>query len=463
MVEVCLKGTRALVMGLGLHGGGVETVRYLTRMGAEVRCTDLKPKKAIESSIEALSNLDVQYVLGKHRLEDFEWADIIVKNPAVPSSSPWIAGRSNVETDLSLFLKSCKSPILALTGSKGKSTAVSALLHLLKTKHPGARLGGNITINPLAFVHLLKPSDPVILELSSWQLADLRGRELLRPQIAGITNLMHDHQDYYRNFADYEADKTTIFELQGAEEFSIFPDDEYGRRWSKASVSKSYLVRKGEPREKFFKGSFIGGGNVGYFSDGVEREPLIAKELRVPGEAFRLNLLFAGTMARLWGLDSREILETSESFAGIPYRMEFFLERDGIRYYDDTASTIPSATAAALLAIDRPVILIAGGANKELDFSPFEETAKKAKSIIMLAGSATDIWLPRLRAIGLEIEDAKHSMAAAVATAKREARSGDAIILSPGAASFGMFRHEFERGDIFKAAVMQENPPYPGD
>jgi len=451
MEEIRLRGIRALVMGLGLHGGGVETVRYLVRMGAVVRCTDLNSKKLIRPSIEALSNLDVEFILGEHRSEDFDWADIIIKNPAVPASSPWIAGRNNVETDISLFLKRCKSPVLALTGSKGKSTAVSALLHFLKVRHPGARLGGNITTSPLVFSHLLKPSDPVILELSSWQLADLRGLGLLRPRIAGITNIMHDHQNRYSNFSDYEADKTTIFELQGADDFSIFPDDEYGLRWSAASRAKSYLVRKNEPREKSFRGSFIGSGELGYFSDGREREPLLAKELRVPGEAFRLNLLFAGTAARLWGLDSQEILEASASFAGIPYRMEFFLEHNGIRYYDDTASTIPNATAAALLAIDRPAILIIGGANKELDFSPFDKLAKKAKRIIMLAGSATDIWLPRLRAMGLKIEDAKHSMAVAVAAARKEAESGDAIILSPGSASFGMFRHEFERGDAFKA------------
>ena len=457
MGEVRLKGAHALVMGLGFHGGGVETVRYLIRMGAEVRCTDLNSKEVIRPSIEALSNLDVQYVLGEHRQEDFDWADIIVKNPAVPLSSPWIAGRNNVETDLSLFLRHCKSPVLALTGSKGKSTAVSALLHFLKLHHPGARLGGNITTSPLAFAHLLKPGDPVILELSSWQLADLRSRNLLRPKIAGITNLMHDHQNRYETFADYEADKTTIFELQGSGDFSVFPDDEYGRRWSASSRANSYLVRKNEPQEKFFKGSFIGSGQVGYFNNGVEREPLLARKLQVPGETFRLNLLFAGTMARLWGLDSREILKASASFAGIPYRMEFFLERDGIRYYDDTASTIPDATVAALLAMDRPVVLIAGGTNKELNFSSFDKFAKKAKRIIMLAGSATDIWLPRLRAMGLEIEDAKHSMAAAVAAAQREARGGDAIILSPGAASFGMFSHEFERGDVFKDVVLHKS------
>jgi len=456
MGEDSLRGIRALVMGLGFHGGGIETVRYLARMGAEVRCTDLNPKEVIQSSVEALANLDIKFILGEHRLEDFDWADIIVKNPAVLPSSPWISGRDNVETDLSLFLRECKSPILALTGSKGKSTAVSALLHFLKPQHPGTQLGGNITINPLAFAHLLKPDDPVILELSSCQLADLQSRGLLRPKIAGITNLMHDHQNRYKTFADYEADKVTIFELQDENDFSIFPDDEYGRKWSEASKAKSYLVRSSEPREISFKGSFIDSRKVGYFCDGTERESLIARELRVPGEAFRLNLLFAGTLARLWGLNSREILEASANFAGIPYRMEFFLERDGIRYYDDTASTIPKATASAVLAVNRPVILIAGGTDKELDFSPFDGAARKAKRIIMLAGSATDIWLPRLRAMGLEIEDAKHSMAAAVAAARREAESGDAVILSPGAASFGMFRHEFERGDIFKALALQE-------
>lgn len=456
MKQTGLRGLKILVMGLGLHGGGVETARYLARQGARVTCTDLRNDTELKPSITALEGLDIQYILGRHREEDFDSADIIVKNPAVPSDSRWIAGRNNIETDISLFLKASTSPLLAVTGSKGKSTAVTALHYILKRQHPGTRLGGNITVSPLSFVHELKTDDPVILELSSWQLADLRGRKILHPRIAGITNLMHDHQDRYESFEAYEADKTVIIENLKSNDYTVFPDNVYGRKWSKKSHGTSFLIRNGTPDRTGFRGAYLDERNRGWFisgsNTGSDRVQIVPESLKVPGEPFRMNLLFASTMARLWGCSSDMILDAASDFPGVPYRMEMFLHAEGIRYYDDTTATIPDAAAAAVNAMDCPVILIAGGADKKLDFAPFDKAAEVPKRIIMLKGSATDTWLPRLRSSGVDIDGPYDSMEAAVAAAHRIAEPGDAVLLSPGAASFGMFRHEFERGDAFKAA-----------
>lgn len=438
-------------MGLGLHGGGVETARYLAGRGALVTCTDLRSEIELEPSIKALHGLNIKYVLGHHRNEDFDSADLIVKNPAVPADSPWLAGRRNVETDISLFLKVSKSPLLAVTGSKGKSTTVSALHYILKKKYPGARLGGNITVSPLTFVDEINENDPVILELSSWQLADLRGRNILRPRVAAITNLMNDHQNRYNSFKDYEADKTVIFESLTSEEYAVFPDDDFGRRWSAESSGTTFLIRNGIPEADSFKGAFLDKSGIGWIRRESGNEMILPAHLSVPGEPFRMNMLFAAVMAYLWGCSAKLIVETISEFPGVPYRMEMFMESDNIRYYDDTAATIPDATAAAVMAMDRPVVLIAGGTDKELDFAPFDEAAGIPRKIIMLKGSATDTWLPRLRAAGIDVEGPFDDMADAVEAAGRAARSGDAILLSPGATSFGMFVHEFQRGDVFKA------------
>ncbi|MCK5250991.1 MAG: UDP-N-acetylmuramoyl-L-alanine--D-glutamate ligase [Spirochaetaceae bacterium] len=456
MEQTEIKGLKVLIMGLGLHGGGVETARYLAGQGARITCTDLRSDADLEPSITALEGLGIQYVLGGHRKEDFDSADIIVKNPAVPSDSPWIAGRNNIETDISLFLKASASPLLAVTGSKGKSTAVTALHHILRRKHPGAHLGGNITVSPLSFVHELKSGDPVILELSSWQLADLRGRDILHPRIACITNLMHDHQNRYDSFDEYEADKTIIFENLKPDDYSVFPDDGYGGKWSKKSHGTSFLIRSSSPERTDFRGAYLDEKNRGWFisgsDSGSDREQILPEVLRVPGEPFRMNLLFASTMAKLWGCGSDMILDAASDFPGVLYRMEMFLDAADIKYYDDTTATIPEAAAAGVNAMNRPVVLIAGGTDKELDFAPFDTAAVIPKRIIMLKGSATDTWLPRLRSSGVEVDGPYDSMEAAVAAANRIAVPGDAVLLSPGATSFGMFRHEFERGDVFKAA-----------
>ncbi len=441
-------------MGLGLHGGGAATARFLIEQGAEVCCTDLRKEAELEPTLKGLEGLNIRYVLGSHREEDFESADMIVKNPAVPANSPWISGRKNIETDISLYLKSSSAPLLAITGSKGKSTVVSALYHILKTQYPGTKLGGNITVSPLSFIHDLKPGSPVILELSSWQLADLRGKGILHPRVCGITNLMHDHQNRYESFEDYEADKTVILENLSSDDYSIFPDDTFGERWSGISGGKSLFVKRGIPENEEFQGAYLDESGRGWFngeSEG-EREQLMPEQLMVPGEPFRINSLFASLMARLWGCNSETILHSVSNYSGVPYRMEMFLDSGGIRYYDDTTATIPDACAAAVKAMDRPVILIAGGTDKELDYTPFDEAAAIPKRIIMLKGSATETWIPRLRSASVEIEGPYESMEAAVKAAQSFAEPGDAILLSPGATSFGMFQHEFRRGDAFKSS-----------
>ena len=454
--EANLSELNVLVMGLGLHGGGVETARYLARQGARVTCTDLRSEAELESSIASLANLGIRYVLGEHRMEDFEKADIIVKNPAVPSDSRWIAGRTNVETDISLFLQMSNSPILAVTGTKGKSTVVSALHHLLTAPCPGVRVGGNITVNPLSFIDELNPSEPVILELSSWQLADLHGRSLLKPEICCITNLMHDHQNHYKTIGDYEADKTVIFENADTNDITIFPDSPHGRNWHEKSGGTSYFIRGTPPTKPDYRGSWLDEKGQGWFDGGSGKVRIIPETLRIPGIPFRLNMLFAATMAYLRGCGPREILIASTNFSGVRYRMEMFLETGGIRCYDDTTATIPEATAAAIKAMDRPVILIAGGSDKKLDCAPISKAAAFTKRIILLQGSATKKWQPLIEATGAWIDGPYDDMDGAVDAAFEAAEPGDAIVLSPGAASFGMFHHEFHRGDAFKAACRRQ-------
>ncbi len=446
-----LAGKKVLVMGLGLHGGGLETVRYLLKKGARVSCTDLRTASDLAPTLTALKGLPVRFVLGEHRREDFDAADIIVKNPAVPSDSSWLKGRTNIETDLSLFLKNAPGLVLAVTGSKGKSTVVSALHYILKKTCPGARLGGNITVSPLSFADELTPGDPVVLELSSWQLADLRGRGLLKPRIACITNLMHDHQNRYASFADYESDKKVILENLSSGDFAVFPHNHFGRQWAEETAAQCFLI--GENGNVEARRSSVS-------QDELRAENLVPRNLKVPGEPFRLNMLFAGVMARLWGIPAREIRAALESFPGVPYRMELFLETGGIRFYDDTTATIPDAAAAAVQAMDGPFVLIAGGNDKNLDFSPLDDVLSIPRRVVLLEGTATPAIAERLRKAGKDFdgpfgsmeEAVRAAVKAAIPAAGKKAAPASAVLLSPGATSFGIFHHEFERGDAFKAA-----------
>jgi UDP-N-acetylmuramoylalanine--D-glutamate ligase len=193
-------GMKVLIMGLGLHGGGLESARYLLRHGADLTVTDLRDEKTLAASIEQLETSRsvvpggaIRYVLGRHETDDFRNADMVIKNPGVRPDSPYLKAARHIETDIGLFLAAIgKLPVrlMAVTGSKGKSSVSSALYWALKESNKRAFLGGNITVSPLSFLDELQNGDTVVLELSSWQLGDLKGRTaedgsaLLKPKAA---------------------------------------------------------------------------------------------------------------------------------------------------------------------------------------------------------------------------------------------------------------------------------------
>jgi len=170
------KGLRVLIMGLGLHGGGIASARFFSQIGAIVTVTDLRDATSLESALQQLKGLPIRYVLGRHEVRDFESADIVIKNPGVRNDSPYLAYATHIETDISIFLRYSESAVIAVTGSKGKSTVATAIWHVLSRNMPKALLGGNITVSPLDFLQETSEEVPVVLELSSWQLGDLRDK-----------------------------------------------------------------------------------------------------------------------------------------------------------------------------------------------------------------------------------------------------------------------------------------------
>ena len=440
------KDKKVTVMGLGLNGGGLASVRYLASMGAQVTATDLRSAEILAPSIEALKDLDVRYVLGEHRMEDFSEADLVVKNPAVPVSSPFLKASKRVETDLSLFLSLCTSPVLAVTGSKGKSTVVSALHHILKKKYPNTRLGGNITVSPLSFLDELDSDDPVILELSSWQLGDLKGRNLLHPEIAVLTNIMNDHQNMYNDFEDYVDDKKEVFRGQNRKQHSIFLLDSRGRSFAAEAPGTSHFYSTSAEGDA----DIYMDGEKGYFRNAGELEELLPPKLMTPGRYFRQNCLIAASAARIFGLDPVTITEALSDFPGVPHRLELVREHNKVGYYNDTTATIPEAMAAAVESFDRPVHLICGGTDKELDYSSSAPVLKQAKALYILNGTASDKLKAELNREGIPFHDGYESLEEAFRDASKAAAPGEVVLMSPGATSFGMFINEFDRGNSFR-------------
>lgn len=447
-----LRGLKVTVMGLGLNGGGIEAARFFARRGAQVVATDLRPEEVLKPSIEALKDLPIRYVLGKHDPEDFTSADLVVKNPAVRPDSPFLRMAKRVETDISLFLTYFTGPILAVTGSKGKSTTVSAIHYGLMGVYPKARLGGNITVSPLSFLEDLEPETPVVLELSSWQLADLPDPRILKPKIAVITCILPDHQDRYPDMETYVRDKEIIYRSQSKENATLLHyDDPYGRRFLATTPGTPYAV-SASPLPQDVWGAYLQEGKgVAVLPSG--KEEILPEKVNLLGNHQKKNLLFAALALRLWGVPLEIIRQRLAEFPGVEHRLEYCGEIGGIRFYNDSAATVPEATAFGIESFTTPLRLITGGTDKNLDFTPLLPVIGKSRGIYLLEGTGTVKLKNLLDEARIPYRGPYNSLENAVREAYREAKAGETILFSPGCTSFGMFLNEFDRGRKFKEIV----------
>ncbi|MGB4571776.1 MAG: UDP-N-acetylmuramoyl-L-alanine--D-glutamate ligase [Rectinemataceae bacterium] len=462
-----LAGMKVTVMGLGLHGGGLASAKFLADAGADVTVTDLRDEKTLAPSIAAMEGRKVRYVLGMHEMSDFSGADMVIKNPAVKADSPYLGVSKCVETDISIFLRFSRSPLVAVTGSKGKSSTASAIHHGFIASGVHALLGGNITVSPLGFLDETAADRPVVLELSSWQLADMRGKGILKPRIAILTAIMPDHMNYYGSMETYVADKRLIYADQDANDFTLCNlDQDWGRSFAAETrgTVAGYCDADHGSAGAWFNPDDPPGLARGYCRlPGAEAwspgEEIVPAELAVQGPHMRRNLLAASLALRLMGVDASAVRAAAASFPGVEHRLEFFAESDGIRWYNDSAATIPQATAAALESFTTPVVLVTGGTDKNIDFSPVREAYRKARRLILLSGSGTDKLMMLLRENGIAFEGPYGDLDTAVDRAAAAAEKGDSVVLSPGCASFGMFLHEFDRGLRWKEAVRRKLSP----
>jgi len=472
-----LRGASVLVMGLGLHGGGLAAVRYLVERGARCTVTDLRSESELRPSLENLPP-EVRLVLGRHQERDFAEADLVVKNPAVPRHVPILQHARAITTDIALFLaeRPPGAPLVAITGTKGKSTTAAATAHLLEAHPAGVRLGGNITISPLSFLDGLPPETPVVLELSSFQLGDLRFcrdfnrngdppspesvpessmlAPILRPHVAVITSIFRDHQDYYGSMDAYVADKRWIYHEMPQEGLCVFDDGAWGRGFADDAIALGVA-----PDRIVSVGTEVPPGYG----------PTVPDRLRLHGDHMRHNLAMAMIAAYRCGAPSEAIVEAARSFTGVPHRMEHLGRRRGhagsIAVVNDTAATIPEASLAAVQSIyasepDTGLVLIAGGTDKDLDLTPLVSAIDLVHNrrgvTVLLAGTATDRLLreePRLRELVIgPFHEFEPAVTRAMDAADDERRD-TIVILSPGCTSFGMFRNEFDRGDQFRALL----------
>ncbi|MBI5465887.1 MAG: UDP-N-acetylmuramoyl-L-alanine--D-glutamate ligase [Candidatus Kerfeldbacteria bacterium] len=451
-----LIGRRVLVLGLGLHGGGAAVARWLSRHQAAVTVSDLKSRSELGLVLRRLRGLPIRYVLGAHPLSLLRGCDLIVQNPAVPMDLPLLkqARRRGiqVENEASLFLKLCPSKfILGVTGSKGKSTTAALLGAMMQSWNKRAVVAGNIR-DAVMFDVLdgLTTSTPVVLELSSWHL-ELVGRHRLSLPLAVVTNVYQEHLNRYSSFRAYAQAKAQIFLHQQANQAVVLNyDNPVTRRLARQAPGKIYWF---SCRRSVTRGAYLAGSKA-YWRAGQTKRLLFTKQdVKIPGLHNLANALAAAAAAYLSGVPPVNIRAALRAFIGFHDRLEFIGKVRGVDFYNDTTATAPAATEAALEAFGRqPLVVIAGGADKNLDYRHLAKILRqRVDALVLLPGSATVKLQQGLRHFRHVLLAA--SMPEAVRLSAACARSGGAVLLSPGAASFGLFRHEFDRGAQFARAV----------
>ncbi len=452
---------RVLVMGLGVHGGGIGVAKFLAKRGARVTVTDLKTAGQLEESLKQLAGLPIQYVLGEHRESDVLASDMIVRNPGVPREHPLLQLASAhgipIEMEISLFFLLCPAPIIGITGTKGKTTTTLLTGAMLKAKDARTVVAGNLRVSALELLDQIDATTPVVLELSSWQCEGLEAHKL-SPHIACITNLYPDHLNRYKDMADYAAAKALIFVNQKPDDCVILnADQEASHDFARQARSRIVWFS----RKQRVDGVYVSGDEILYqpSNQTTTHAPLTIasrRDIGLIGEHNVENVLAATALALAADVAPEQIRSALQDFRGAPHRLEVVRELNGVRYVNDTTATAPAAAIAALKAIGDDIILIAGGADKSLDFETLGRSASlRAKAILLLEGSATEKLDEMIRygGGGNKIVGRFNSLRDAVAQAHTIARDGDTVLLSPGCASFGMFNNEFERGDQFREIV----------
>lgn len=456
------KNKKALVMGLGLNeeGSGISAVKFLLQAGAQVTVTDLKTKTQLASQIKRLGNSakKIKFVLGCHRESDFLSADLVLKNPGVPRTSAFLKLASDlgvpIYTDISLFFQLFGTKkIIGITGTRGKSTTTSLIYELIKHKDKGVIIGGNIQKSPLTQLESVL-GHWAVLELSSWMLESLEPIKL-SPHIAVFNNIYPDHLNTYSGLDDYISAKKNILRFQNSADFLVINrDNNHTRKIGKEAVSKRFWFSLKSFDEE--NGSYIKDQKIFFRREGVEQEICSVSEVAIIGRHNLENILGAVTVVGILGISPKNIKKTLQQFKGIANRLELIKNISGVDYYNDTTSTTPEATLAGLKTLGskrKNIILLAGGADKGLDFGLLPKNIDKyCKAVILFSGTGTERLKKYLKNSSVPLTIV-NSMSEAVNLSQAISSSGDVVLLSPACASFGMFVNEFDRGQQFVDCV----------
>lgn len=445
-----LNNKKILIMGLGISG--IATIRVLNKLGAKIYVHDLKDEEDLKDILDEIKDIHIIKYLGRTPV-DLSQIDLIVKSPGIPPKNIILieALEKNIKVinDIeigSMFSKS--ENIIAITGTNGKTTSTTLIGQILKREKLNVSIGGNIGMSIIEKMIDGKKDDYFLLETSSFQLEHTVD---FKPNISLILNITPDHLDWHGSFENYVEAKKKIFQNQDSDDYTILNyDDSLVRDFGKDI--KSNLIYF-SVKNKLDRGVYIEAENILINLNGERIKLLPLKELLLKGSHNLENILASVAVSFILGVSIQTIRNILREFKGVEHRLEFVVEKNSRSFYNDSKGTNVDSSIKAIEAVDAPIILIAGGYDKKIEFEDFIKSFQgKVKAIILLGQTSLKIS-KTAKKLGFDEVYLVNSMKEAVDLAYNLSTKGDNILLSPACASWDMFKNFEERGRAFKEAV----------
>lgn len=433
---------RFLVVGLGVTG--IETSKFLRSKGAPVRATDSREARELGPAVEELAAGGMEIRCGTHAPELFEWADTIVLSPGVRFDLPEIrdaqgAGKT-VISEVELAWNFISKPVIGITGTNGKTTTTSLLSEILRRSGMKIFTGGNIGTPLISVAGKDDEYDFLLLELSSFQL---QGTRNFTPHVAVILNISPNHLDHHSSMEEYEAAKLRLFANQTEDDWAVFnAEDPAVLRGSGGFRAKkvSFGIRE-EKTDVYCREDEIVFGKLSF----------CLRDSALVGEHNKENIMAAVAVAGILGCRQDPVQKSIDEFRPLPHRMEFVLTAKGVNVYNDSKSTTPFATLRAIESLPPPIILVAGGKDKGIDYDCLKNAvASKVKALVFIGETKEKM---RAQLGNLAQTTCADSLKEAAQSAFELSEAGDTLLFSPGCSSFDMFRSYEERGNLFKEIV----------
>ncbi len=451
-----IKFRKVAVIGLGVSN--LPLLDYLHEKKAKVTVFDQRTIDQIPKEVmDIITQNSFEFSLGENYLSKLQGFDLILRSPSCLPTIPELVAEAErgalVTTEIELLIKMCPAKIIGVTGSDGKTTTTSLIYAILKEAGYNTWLGGNIGIPLFTKLPEMESDDIVVLELSSFQLMEMN----VSPSISVITNITPNHLNIHKDYEEYIDAKKNIFKYQDENGILVLNyDNEITKECGKEANGKVIYFSS---QEKLENGYIVDEGVIKECEDGVRKHIMECKSAKLRGIHNYQNICTALAATKTL-VDTEKAVETIKEFNAVEHRLEFVREVNGIKWYNDSASSSPTRTISGINAFEgEEIILIAGGYDKNLDYTPLAKpVVDNVKALILMGQTSNKIF----DAVTIEMEKQNknvkiymcNSLQEVMDTARRIANPGQVVLFSPGSASFDMFKNAYDRGNQFKNLVL---------